>query len=260
MLTGKRAFEGSSAASVIGAILEREAPSVADVAPQALDRTLRRRREKDPENRWQSARDLKFELDWIAAGDFTAPEAIPRRAFLPWIAGAAVVGAAGVAAFAWREKSSAAPARAIRFQLAPLEGAWRERGVIRQSLALSPVGGRVAVRPDCGTRYSRRICSRRRLEVRSSPCRPCEHGLLSLRRIVSENLLAPREAAVTTVQRPTDDTRGACLGRIYVIRSQKIILDTDLAELYQGPARALNQGHTAESRPFRREFHVSTHR
>ena len=33
MLTGKRAFEGSSPASVIAAIMERPAPSIADVAP-----------------------------------------------------------------------------------------------------------------------------------------------------------------------------------------------------------------------------------
>jgi predicted Ser/Thr protein kinase len=148
ILTGKRAFEGSSPASVIGAILEREAPSVADVAPQALDRTLRRCLQKDPENRWQSARDLKAELEWIAVGDFAQPTAVPRRAILPWIAGAAVVGAAGgagVAALTWRGKNAPTPARAIRFQLAPLEGAWRERGVIRQALALSPVGGRVAM-------------------------------------------------------------------------------------------------------------------
>jgi Tol biopolymer transport system component/predicted Ser/Thr protein kinase len=148
MLTGKRAFEGSSPASVIGAILEREAPSVADVAPQALDRTLRRCLEKDPENRWQSARDLRFELEWIAAGDFAEPRAVPRRALLPWMAGAAVAGAAGgagIAMFAWRGDNSPPTARAIRFQLAPLEGAWLERGVIRQSLALSPVGGRVAM-------------------------------------------------------------------------------------------------------------------
>src|SRR5690349_6264729 len=38
MLTGKRAFDGSSPASVIAAILERPAPSVAGVAPAALDR------------------------------------------------------------------------------------------------------------------------------------------------------------------------------------------------------------------------------
>jgi len=157
MPTGKRAFEGSSAASVIDAILEREAPSVADVAPQALDRTLRRCLEKDPENRWQSARDLKFELEWIATGDFGAPRAVPRRALLPWIAGAAsgaTVGV-GVATVTWRGTNSPAPARAIRFQLAPLEGAWRERGSIRQTLVLSPVGGRVAMR--CGPRGKRHI-------------------------------------------------------------------------------------------------------
>jgi serine/threonine protein kinase len=52
MLTGKRAFDGSSPASVIAAILERPAPSIADVAPPALDRALRRCLEKDPDNRW----------------------------------------------------------------------------------------------------------------------------------------------------------------------------------------------------------------
>ena len=41
MLTGKRAFEGSSPASVIAAIMERPAPSIADIAPPALDRVLK---------------------------------------------------------------------------------------------------------------------------------------------------------------------------------------------------------------------------
>jgi eukaryotic-like serine/threonine-protein kinase len=66
MLTGKRAFVGTSAATVIAAIMERPAPSIADVAPPALDRVLKRCLEKDPENRWQSVRDLKAELEWIA--------------------------------------------------------------------------------------------------------------------------------------------------------------------------------------------------
>src|SRR5579862_633444 len=57
MLTGKRAFEGSSPASVIAAIMERPAPSVADVAPPALDRVLQRCLAKDPDDRWQNARD-----------------------------------------------------------------------------------------------------------------------------------------------------------------------------------------------------------
>src|SRR6202171_1077554 len=52
MLTGKQAFDGSSPATVIAAIMERPAPSIGDVAPPALDRLLKRCLEKDPENRW----------------------------------------------------------------------------------------------------------------------------------------------------------------------------------------------------------------
>ena len=66
MLTGKRAFEGASAASIIAAILERPAPSIAAVAPPPLDRLLQLCLRKDPDDRWQSARDLKNELQWIA--------------------------------------------------------------------------------------------------------------------------------------------------------------------------------------------------
>jgi hypothetical protein len=63
MLTGKRAFDGFSPATVIAAIRERPAPSIADVAPPELDRVLKRCLEKDPENRWQSIRDLKVGVD-----------------------------------------------------------------------------------------------------------------------------------------------------------------------------------------------------
>jgi serine/threonine protein kinase/Tol biopolymer transport system component len=66
MLTGKRAFEGHSAASVIAATMERPAPSIAEVAPPELDRVFRKCLAKDPDNRRQTARDLKDELEWIA--------------------------------------------------------------------------------------------------------------------------------------------------------------------------------------------------
>ena len=72
MITGKRAFEGGSAASVIAAVMERPAPSIAAIAPPALDRLLQRCLKKDPEDRWQSARDLKSELEWIAQGEAEA--------------------------------------------------------------------------------------------------------------------------------------------------------------------------------------------
>src|SRR5262245_34557740 len=76
-LMGKRAFDGSSPASVIAAILEQQAPSVAGVAPAVVDRVLRRCLAKDPDLRWQSASDLKSELEWIAEGSASATAAAP---------------------------------------------------------------------------------------------------------------------------------------------------------------------------------------
>ena len=88
MLTGKRAFDGSSPATVIAAIMERPAPSIGEVAPPAVDRVLKRCLEKDPENRWQSIRDLKTELEWVAQGAADLPKTPPiteRRQPLLWI-------------------------------------------------------------------------------------------------------------------------------------------------------------------------------
>src|ERR1700730_16630809 len=58
MLTGKKAFEGKTQASLIAAILEREPPPVSSLqplAPRTLDRVIRRGLSKDPDQRWQSA-------------------------------------------------------------------------------------------------------------------------------------------------------------------------------------------------------------
>jgi Tol biopolymer transport system component/predicted Ser/Thr protein kinase len=122
MLTGKRAFDGDSPASVIGAILERPAPSVGDVAPAALDRVLRRCLAKDPEDRWQSARDLKAALE--ALGD-AAPASVTNRsdwrARAGWIAAAALL-IALVAARPWREHPSSSR-DLVRFSIYPPDGA-----------------------------------------------------------------------------------------------------------------------------------------
>ena len=100
MLTGRRAFEGSSPASVIAAIMERPAPSVAEVAPPALDRVLKKCLAKDPNERWQTARDLKDELEWIASGSAEATQAPPPPpSRIPWIVVAAL--AIVTAALAW---------------------------------------------------------------------------------------------------------------------------------------------------------------
>ena len=82
MLTGKRAFPGTSQASTIGAILKDEPlaiSSIAPFAPPALDRVVKKCLAKDPEERWQSAGDLKSELQWIVdGGSQVEPSASPR--------------------------------------------------------------------------------------------------------------------------------------------------------------------------------------
>ncbi|HEV2616620.1 MAG TPA: protein kinase [Candidatus Acidoferrales bacterium] len=68
MATGKRAFEGKTTASVIAAILEREPPAISSVqpmSPPALDRTVKICLAKDPDERFQSAHDVKLQLEWI---------------------------------------------------------------------------------------------------------------------------------------------------------------------------------------------------
>jgi Tol biopolymer transport system component len=105
MATGKKAFAGDSQASIITAIMrENPAPisTVEPLAPPALDRLVSVCLAKDPEERWQSAADVRRELRWIAegshAGVSASSAAIARRRpgnLFPWIA-LLLVSAAGL--------------------------------------------------------------------------------------------------------------------------------------------------------------------
>ena len=69
MATGRPAFQAKTKASLIAAILSTEPPPISAVqpmSPPALDRLVRTCLAKDPEERLQSARDLKLQLEWIA--------------------------------------------------------------------------------------------------------------------------------------------------------------------------------------------------
>jgi eukaryotic-like serine/threonine-protein kinase len=69
MVTGRPAFGGASAASLIGAIMHSEPTPLAEllpVTPPALDRIVRKCLAKQPDKRWQNALDLRDELIWIA--------------------------------------------------------------------------------------------------------------------------------------------------------------------------------------------------
>ena len=84
MLTGARVFDGRSAAGVMAAILERDAPDLRAVQPSTpplLAHVVARCLAKDPDERWQSAADLMRELRWLGTAD--AQRAWPRRRTSP---------------------------------------------------------------------------------------------------------------------------------------------------------------------------------
>ena len=103
MATGKKAFAGKSQASLIGSILKDTPPpasSIAPMTPPALDRLIATCLSKDPEDRLQTAHDVKLQLQWIAEGGsqagLPAPVAHRRksRERLAWsLAAAAAVAA-----------------------------------------------------------------------------------------------------------------------------------------------------------------------
>ncbi len=71
MATGKRPFDGTSQASLIASVLKEEPPAVSVVQPMVppmLDQAISQCLEKDPDNRWQTAGDLKRALTWIQSG------------------------------------------------------------------------------------------------------------------------------------------------------------------------------------------------
>jgi serine/threonine protein kinase len=94
LVTGKRAFEGKSQASLIGAIMNSE-PQAMDqleaMTPHSLDRIVRTCLAKDPDDRWQTARDLMREIGWVtetepAQVSTPQPQATRSREQIAWSA------------------------------------------------------------------------------------------------------------------------------------------------------------------------------
>ncbi len=71
MLSGKRPFQGKSQLSLASAILEKDPEPISSIqplTPPALDQVVRTCLAKEPDDRFQSAHDLKLQLQWIADG------------------------------------------------------------------------------------------------------------------------------------------------------------------------------------------------
>lgn len=106
MITGRKSFHGSSRAALIAAILKDHPPRMSVLqpnSPTALDWIVDKALAKDPEDRWQSARDMVDSLKWVAGSGMAAAGTVPagrRRWFALWPAALALAaGALAGAAF-----------------------------------------------------------------------------------------------------------------------------------------------------------------
>jgi serine/threonine protein kinase len=125
MLTGRKAVDGQSQANLIGAILKDTPAPVSATQPLAtvsLDRLVAQCLAKDPDDRWQSARDVMLQLKAILGGadvtSTTSSTVPPRhRQVLPWVAAVVgiLVGFAGVAG--WYHQPPAPSRNALQFAI-----------------------------------------------------------------------------------------------------------------------------------------------
>jgi eukaryotic-like serine/threonine-protein kinase len=143
MATARKAFSATSQASLIGAILHKEPEPISHVepmSPRSLDRVVARCLAKDPEERWQNARDVALELaDVTRAEESAAPARRPRTALLGWIVAAVLLLALGWVLAGPGRSRSAAPRAKLRFTVPPPPGS-----LLQGMLALSTAGETLA--------------------------------------------------------------------------------------------------------------------
>jgi hypothetical protein len=87
MLTGQQAFRGNTAADTMSAVLKEEPPDPSALGSEtlpALDRIVRHCLEKSPEERFQSARDIAFDLESISQTSQTGAKAAPQQTKRGW--------------------------------------------------------------------------------------------------------------------------------------------------------------------------------
>lgn len=150
MLTGRQAFAGTSQASVIASILSNDPPPVTGVPPAlaaAMERITRKALAKHPDDRWQSAHDLKTTLQWIVdpqwkdGGLRTVSSSAHRRERIAWIAATVILVGSLLAVTITRSAPDAAGGATdgppVQFYVDPPENA-----------TLFPGGGVMALSPD----------------------------------------------------------------------------------------------------------------
>ncbi len=123
MATGQNAFEGKSRASLIASVLKEQPRDISEITtktPLALEKVIKQCLSKDPDERWQSAGDLKRSLTLISEGGSISSEsrvvksASPSK--LPWVLVSTLAVAAIIFATLWRSNGGE-PAGEIRSRI-----------------------------------------------------------------------------------------------------------------------------------------------
>jgi len=148
MATGQAAFAGRSKATVIAAILDREPAPISTLQPMtppALEHLVKRCLAKDPEERWQTAHDIKLQLQWITEAGSQAGMPAPLvtrrkgRERLAWaLVAIAAALAAGIAGWSLLRRAEAPrPVARVVIALPPTD---RLALGAQPALAISPDG------------------------------------------------------------------------------------------------------------------------
>jgi Tol biopolymer transport system component len=105
MAAGKRPFEGKSQLSLASSILEKDPDPISTFKPQtppAFEHVITTCLQKNPDDRYLAAHDIKIELQWISLEKLTPPAssiaAVVKQPRLPWIAALVAVLILGAAA------------------------------------------------------------------------------------------------------------------------------------------------------------------
>ncbi|MDQ5872849.1 MAG: serine/threonine-protein kinase, partial [Acidobacteriota bacterium] len=150
MLSGKRAFRGESAAETMAAIAQKDPPELSGIdsplAP-ALDRIVRHCLEKNPNERFQSARDLAFDLQSLTTSTGSTGIAVSgsgrskRRLLSALAVLVALAVAAGIGRWTARTPATAAAAPGHFAALTDRPGLERSPAVAPDGRSFAYVGG-----------------------------------------------------------------------------------------------------------------------
>jgi len=148
MITGRRAFQAESQASLITKIMSEQPPPIRElqpVAPAALNRLVMKCLAKDPADRWQAASDVADELRWIGEGGEAPVIAAARTSKRTLFVVASIAALLAIALTAALLRKPAAQQQALRFEInPPSNGRFLIGDPLLGMLAVSPDGTKVA--------------------------------------------------------------------------------------------------------------------